>query len=68
MTRPSNSADTVQVHFCGHCKFPHLVLFNEDGIAFAQAVIDRDIAESIMDAVERSESGEPQPVSRNLFE
>ena len=53
--RPSNSAHRVQLMFCPDCSLPHLVLFDEDDEVIAQAVIDRDIAESIMAAVEASE-------------
>lgn len=66
MNRPVHSAHRVQVFFCEHCRFPHLVLFDEEDFAFAQAVIDRDIADSIMRCVEAMERGEHEPANAHL--
>lgn len=51
--RPANSAHSVQVHFCAHCRFPHLYLYDEDGHAFAQAVIGQSIVDQLQRALTR---------------
>lgn len=50
--RPPNSANSVQVHFCTHCRFPHLYLFDEEGNAFAQAVISQSIVDTLQQALD----------------
>lgn len=51
--RPENSAHSVQVLFCDHCRFPHLVLYDEQGHAFAQAVISQSIVDTLQRALIR---------------
>jgi hypothetical protein len=33
------SAAYIEVKYCSHCKDPHIVLFDEEGNAFAEAVL-----------------------------
>jgi len=45
-------AHSVQVLFCDACNMPHLVLFDEDDVPFADAVIGIDIGPQVIDILQ----------------
>ena len=51
MARPENSAHSVRVEFCETCQYPHLVLYDIHGHAFAQAVISQSIVDTLQRAL-----------------
>jgi hypothetical protein len=50
-------AHSVQVLFCDNCNMPHLVLFDENDQAFADAVIGIDIGPQLVEILQDALDG-----------
>jgi len=54
MKRETQRASFVQVRFCDNCRMPHLVFFDDDGNAFADAIVGEDIGADLIENLQNA--------------
>ena len=52
--RDVEQADGIRIGYCAHCNAPHLLLLDENGEVFAEAVIDASWGLKMIEALRKA--------------